>query len=160
MGRTGWGMLGGLFAVAAAISYAGIRFAVDSGLTPPAAPWITLALLAVLAVVLLLRGRGVRRLVAREETEMTAIGAARTLVLAKTSSVTGSIIGGFFLAQLLVALTHPPSPVRSGLMLSGLLGLAVCAALAAVALLVEGWCRIDPPEGDDLPGGSATPAGA
>lgn len=160
MNRTGWGTIGGVFGIAAAVSYAGIRLAVDAGLMPPAAPWFTIAFLAGLAVVLLVRGRGVKKLVAREETSMTALGAARTLVLAKTSSLVGSLIGGFFAAQLAVGLTHPPAPIRGELLLSSGVGIAVCLGLVLVARLVEGWCRIDPPGTEDRPGNGASPAGA
>lgn len=164
MSKTGWGTLGTVFTVAFAVAFTGIRMAVDAGLTPPAAPWLTLVLIVFLAGALLVRGRGVKKFVAHEDTSMTALGAARTLVLAKTSLLVGSLIGGYFAAQLLLALVHPPAPIRGELLLSAGVGLGICVVLVVIAMLVESWCRIDPPENEDGPGRSgpenASPAGA
>ena len=98
--------------------------------------------------------RAVRRMVAGKESSLTPIGAARVLTFAKAASLTGSLLGGFFAAWIVVAAEHPSAPLNQDLLLSSAVNVAVCVLLVVVALVVEGWCRVPPPE-DDPPANSS-----
>lgn len=106
---------------------------------------------AVLAVVLLLLGRGVRRLTRGKRTTMDSLGAARVAALAKASALGGAGLVGYFAAQLLTAFRNLDAPaLRSHALSSGAASLA-CLVLVGVALLVEWWCRIPPDDEGDNP---------
>ncbi|WP_447924698.1 DUF3180 domain-containing protein [Georgenia muralis] len=103
---------------------------------------------ALLSVLLLWLGRGVRRLIRREHTFMTPLGAARVVALAKACALVGSALVGYFGAQLLLTLDNLGAPLPRAQAWAAGLALVVSLVLVGVALLVEWWCRV-PPEDDD-----------
>lgn len=153
MKRTSWGTLGATALGSALASWVVLDALTSAGMTPQP-PWLTAAFLLVLAVWLVLRGRAVRRMVAGEETTMTPIGAARLVAFAKASSITGTLLGGFFVAWIVVASEHSSAPLNQDLILSSALNLLACLILVVAAMVVEGWCRV-PPEDDDAPPSSS-----
>ncbi|MFC7407067.1 DUF3180 domain-containing protein [Georgenia alba] len=130
------------------------------GLGPPV-PYLSAAGPAVLSVVLLRLGQGVRRLVRQEPTSITPIGAARVVVLAKASALVGAALVGYFGAQILVALDNLSAPLPRQVALAAGLSLLACLALVVAAMVVERWCRVPPDDEDEPSGGAnhgATPA--
>lgn len=148
MRRTSWQSLVLLTLGGGLISYLVLEGVEARGLLPVPVPVITAAGPALLAVVLLLLGRGVRRLVNQERTSMTPLGAARVVLLAKASSLVGSVLVGYFGAHVLVALDNLSAPLPRDQAIAAGLALVACLALVGVALLVEWWCRV-PPDDDD-----------
>lgn len=129
-------------------------------LPPPVSP-VTVLVPVAFAVFLLLRGRAVRRLVAREPTSMTAVGAARVVMLAKACALVGSALAGYFAAHVLVSLGNLSGPLPREHAWSSGLALVGSVVLVVVALVVERWCEVPPPEGDDerdVRGTGAAPA--
>lgn len=120
-------------------------------LPPPVAP-VTVLVPVAFAVVLLLRGRAVRRLVARRPTSMTAVGAARVVVLAKACALVGSALVGYFASHMLVSLDNLAAPMPREHALSAGLALVGSVVLVVVALVVERWCEVPPPEDDESTG--------
>lgn len=119
-----------------------------AGLVP--VPPATGAGLAVIAVVVLLLGRSVRRMVQGRPARMDLLRAARVVMFAKACSLSGAALTGYFVAQLLIAWTNISAPaLREHAMSSGVATVA-CVALVVVALVVEHWCRL-PPEDDGEP---------
>ncbi|QDB80354.1 DUF3180 domain-containing protein [Georgenia wutianyii] len=136
--------------VAGAVAYAALAVLESrGGALVPVPPVTGIGLLA-LAVVLLALGRSVRRLVEGKDTRMTQLGAARVAMLAKASSLSGSALGGYFAAQVLLAWRNITAPALREHALSAGGALLACLALVAVALVVEHWCRL-PPEEDGEP---------
>ncbi len=152
MNRTSWVTVVGAFAVAAMGSYAVFVLAQGMGAPTPPATWFTHVFMAAVTAVVFFRGRAVRRLVEGEVTTMTPLEAARVAMLAKTSTVVGSLLAGYFAAVAVFVVGLPAAPARLELLISALVGIGMAALMVVVGILVEGWCRIDPPE-DDLPGG-------
>lgn len=149
MTRTSWVTLVAVFLGALVVTYGIVALAVGAGSPSPQAHWLTHVFLLVLTVVLVLQGRGVKRMVDGKETSMTPIEASRVLTYAKTASVVGSVIAGYFVAIAIFVATLPPAPVREQALVSGVAGFLVCAAMVAAGLVVEHWCSVDPPSDDD-----------
>src|SRR5690625_7278578 len=78
-------------AVALGVSYAGLSVLESRGGALLPVPGLSWAGLAVLAVILLLLGRSVRRLTEGKPTRMDLLRAARVAMLAKASSLCGEI---------------------------------------------------------------------
>lgn len=152
MSRTSWQNLVLLALGGGLICFLLLEGAEARGLLPVPVPMISAVGPALLAVVLLWLGRGVRRLVRQEDTSMTPLGAARVVLLAKASSLVGSVLVGYFAAQVLVALDNLSAPLPRDQAVAAGLALLSCLALVAVALLVEWWCRVPPDDEDDSSG--------
>lgn len=148
MGRTSWQLLVSLALGAGLVTFLVLAGMDDRGYLPVPVPLVTFLGPSALAVVLLLLGRGVRRMVKQEATWMTPLGAARVVMLAKSCALVGAALVGYFAAQLLRTLNNLTAPLpREQAWASGL-ALVACLALVGVALLVEWWCRV-PPEDED-----------
>ncbi|MDO5494648.1 MAG: DUF3180 domain-containing protein [bacterium] len=152
MSRTSWVTIVGAFVVAAMGSYAVFVLAQGMGAPTPRATWLTHAFMAVITLWVFVRGRAVRQMVEGGDTNMTPLEAARIAMMAKTAAVVGSLLAGYFAAVALFVMGLPSAPVRVELLISGLVGILVAGVMVVVGILVEGWCRIDPPD-EDGPGG-------
>lgn len=150
MRRTSWQTLLGTGVVVGALSYLGLTvLETRNGTVVPvsAQTWLVLA---VVAVVLLLLGRSVRRLTEGRTTRMDHLRAARVAMFAKACSLCGAAFTGYFAAQVAVAWTNISAPaLRDHAVWSGAAGVAALVLLV-VALVVEQWCRL-PPEDDPEP---------
>jgi hypothetical protein len=120
-------------------------------------PPITLAAaLALIAVIVVALAVPVHRVVrGTNKTRIDPFYATRAVLLAKASSLTGAIIGGFSFAVVAYLLT------RSVLPAGGSLGLAISTAVASVLLLVGGlvaekMCTLPPRDDDPTPGRPTT----
>lgn len=129
----------------------------------PRVPWSTPGTLAFFAAVLLgsalsLRGRlramRERRLGARP---VNPLSAARLVVLAKASSLAGSVFVGVYGGYALLLLVGgDPGLRRDRLLVTGLAFLAGLAVVTA-ALVLERVCRVPPAESDEGEGGGSAP---
>jgi TRAP-type C4-dicarboxylate transport system permease small subunit len=117
-----------------------------SGADPVPSPWtaaVAVALLAV-AVAVAVGGLEVRRWVCgRRERPLDPLVAARIAVLAKAASYTGGGLTGWYLAQAVVLLPDLVGD-RYRQFLVTLLSALSAAALAAIGLVSQGWCRRPP----------------
>lgn len=151
MTRTRARFLAGLCLVVALVS----RLLVDAyratGAVGPLVPWFAGVLPVALAVLLVVHGRRVRRLVNGDPTTLTPLTAARVAVLAQASSRVGAGVAGFYVGVLAVNLTGPPSPLHREQVPTSAVAAAGFVALAIAGWIVERWCRI-PEDDDDRPG--------
>lgn len=144
MQSTSWQTLVLTATVVLGVAYAGLAVLESRGGALLPVPGLTWAGLAVLAVILLVLGRSVRRLTEGRPTRMDHLRAARVAMLAKASSLCGAAFTGYFVAQVLIAWTNITAPaLRDHALSSGAAALA-SLALVAVALVVEHWCRLSP----------------
>lgn len=130
--------------VVGGLSWVVLRLLLATGRDVPEPSWLGLGIFVVIAVALLLVGRPVKRLVAGTNSRpVHPLYAARVLAMAQAFALAGAAIFGWYAAQVLLSLPDIDVPSRQGRAL--LLGaLAVAAgAVAAVGLVVQGWCRID-----------------
>lgn len=147
MQRTRWPNLVLVAVVVGVVSYAMLTALVSRGMGPVPVPGTTWVGLAVVAVVLLLLGRAVRRFLEGRPTRMDALRAARVAVLAKAASLSGAALGGYFAAQVLSSLTNLGARMLQSQALSAGAATLACLVLVVVALVVESWCEV-PPDDD------------
>ncbi len=153
MNRTAWWVLVGWLALGLCLGLLAGELMVNHA--PVAVPMGTGLVLGILAAVLAAVGWQVRRMKVGRPAKMSALGAARVLVLAFACSRGGSVLTGFFGALALVYLKVG----GSGFVNAQLWALTVAAVaslvLAGVGLLVEHWCHVDDGGAD---GGAGAPA--
>ena len=144
--------LGVVFGVSAVLAFLVVRLLTGQfgRLTVPS--WPGLALLSAVVGGLLVAGMPIRRWRAgRLKRRLDPIAAFRTLILARAAALAGAVAAGAYGALGVVFfLERGPDGISDGV--------AWCAAyvgagivLMIVGLLIQSWCRIDPP--DESPGG-------
>jgi hypothetical protein len=132
------------------VSWSALRLLEATGGVPLPLPWTALAGMLVLAAAVLVAGWPVRRWTRGDRTRrLDALRAARTLVLARASSYSGSALVGFYAAQVLLVLPDLDVEARRERLLVA--GLAVLCALVMVVagLVVERWCTLPPSEDEE-----------
>ncbi len=113
--------------------------------------WISLIVLVFMACGVFFAGLPVRRFLrGQAKKSLNPMRAMRTLVLAQAAALTGGLVSGWYLAQVLVLLPDFDIDSRRTLVLR-LAALSAGGALLAVAgLLAQRMCRVDKrDEGDD-----------
>jgi hypothetical protein len=129
----------------------------QGGRTPPQSYATAVVVLVVAAVVLVL-GREVRRSVRGERRPpMNPLAAARVAVLAKAVVYGGAVLAGWY-AALALSVLDDASGVRRERLLTAGVSVVACLLLAGAGLLAQRWCRL-PPD-DDPSGGAGEPDGA
>jgi ABC-type Fe3+-siderophore transport system permease subunit len=124
----------------------------QGGSRPPL-PWAAALGPAIVAIVVLVLARDVRRRVRGESTgarRLDPLAAARVAVLAKASAYAGGVLAGWYVAQGLQLLTQLTSGRRDRLVVAAVTALA-SVALAVAGLVAQRWCRL-PPDDDDTGG--------
>lgn len=114
--------------------------------------WISLIVLVFMASGVFFAGLPIRRFLrGQSRKSLNPMRAMRTLVLAQAAALTGALVSGWYLAQVLVLLPDFDIESRRTLVLR-LAALSAGGALLAVAgLLTQRMCRVDKSvEGDDL----------
>lgn len=112
-----------------------------------------------LAVVLLVLGLRVRRLKEGKETTLTVLGALRVALFAKASSLVGAFLTGTYGLWAAYYLFAPDAPLMREQSWACGGGAVGCLVLTIVGAIVERWCRVDPPEDEDLEADKAAPSG-
>lgn len=135
--------------VSTAVGWAVVRAAGSRGWTLPQVPWPMAAVLALIAGILLSLGWSVRQYLRGKRPNLDPIRAARTAVLAQASCYAGALLAGWYAAQVLDVLGDLGIEAQRDRAASA--GLAVLGAviLTVSGLVVEGFCRIPPPEGPE-----------
>jgi hypothetical protein len=110
--------------------------------------WISLIVLVFMACGVFFAGLPVRRFLrGQSKRSLNPMRAMRTLVLAQAAALTGGLVAGWYLAQVLVLLPDFDIESRRTLVLR-LAALSAGGALLAVAgLLTQRMCRVD--KGDE-----------
>ncbi|MBW3084829.1 hypothetical protein KEM60_01018 [Austwickia sp. TVS 96-490-7B] len=144
-GRT----IGWAFLLAGSVGYLVQRVVNDQVGRMPLPRWPGAALLVVIMVGLVVaawpirlwkRGKLTRRL--------DPLRAFRTLILARASALAGAVVAGWYAANAAVLAPDGASAtVRAG-MGSAAAYVVVGAVMVVVGLMVQSWCRIDPPADD------------
>ena len=117
------------------------RAVLGQGGSPPEVPWSVTAVLVLIAGIVLWLGLAVRAYQRGDTPDLDPIRAARTAALAKAASFAGSLLSGWYGAQVLCSpRTSRTSPCAVALSA----GAATLAAvvLAVVGMIVERFCRL------------------
>ncbi|MFD6444647.1 DUF3180 domain-containing protein [Promicromonospora sp. NPDC060204] len=114
----------------------------------PVVPWLVDVAILALAGAIFWLGWGVRAYQRGKRPNLDGIRAARTLVLAKAAALTGSLLGGWYLAQVLVVLGDLAIEPRRDRAVAAGVAVLCSVALAVVGLVVEKFCELPPSDKD------------
>jgi uncharacterized membrane protein len=149
--------------VAFAVTWVAIQVTLDLGWSLPAPPWPVAAVIGLLAVGTLAAAWPIRQWTAgHRDRQVDPLRAARTVALAKASSLTGAFVTGLWSAFAVTALPRIEVPAQTERAVAFVLAVAASAALLVAGLLAERWCRIPPEDGGGVadrlraPDGSVT----
>jgi len=130
--------------VATAFAYLALRIWTGQGGTLPAASWGALIVLVFMSCGVLFAGLPVRRFLRGQASKpLNPIRAMRTLVLAQASALTGALITGWYLAQVLVLLPDVDVPSQRALAFRLAVMAAGGALMVTAGLVVQSMCRVD-----------------
>jgi hypothetical protein len=130
--------------VVTAFSYLALRIWTSQGHELPPASWAALIVLVFMACGVFFAGLPVRRFLrGQSKKTLNPIRAMRTVVLAQASALTGALVTGWYLAQILALLPVADVDSRRSLIWK-LAALAAGGVLMVVAgLVVQRMCRVD-----------------
>jgi len=129
--------------VATAFAYLVLRIWTEQGGVLPPAPWGALIVLVFMACGVFFAGLPVRRFLrGQARKSLNPIRAMRTVVLAQASALTGALVTGWYLAQILLLLPDfDIASVRS--LVWRLAALTAAGVLMVVAgLVTQAMCRV------------------
>ncbi len=149
MRRTRWQTLAAIAAGLTVVSWLVLRLLEGQGITPPPVPWSVVLVCLVIAAVVLRMGWAVRQFVRGRKPDLDPLRAARTAVLAKASCHTGSLLLGWYLAQVLLVLGDLDIEPRRERAVAAAVAALGAAVLAVVGLVVESMCQVPPPADQD-----------
>jgi drug/metabolite transporter (DMT)-like permease len=114
----------------------------------PAQSYLAAVAVAVLAAVVLVLAREVRRSVRGERRPPVApLAAARVAVLSKAAAYGGAVLTGWYAALVLAVLDDPSGVRRERALTAGACAVAA-AVLVAAGFVAQRWCRLPPDEND------------
>lgn len=140
-----------LIAVLVAVAVVGwlvLRALESRGVYLPVVPWLVDVAILALAGVVFWMGWAVRAYQKGKRPSLDGIRAARTLVLAKAAALTGALLGGWYLAQVLVVLGDLAIEPRRDRAVAAGIAVLCSVVLAAIGLLVEKFCELPPSDKD------------
>jgi Na+/proline symporter len=132
------------------VAYPALRFWDGRGHELPAGSWGGVIVLVFMACGVFFAGLPIRRFLrGQAKKPLNPLRAMRTLVLAQAAALTGALVAGWYLAQLLVL--APDLDVHSVRVVAVRLGaLAAGGVLMSIAgLLTQAMCRVDKPDDGD-----------
>jgi hypothetical protein len=114
----------------------------------PHVPWIVDVALVGLAGAVFWAGWAVRAYLKGRRPSLDPLRAARTLVLAKAAALTGALLAGWYLAQVLAVLGDLAIEARRDKAIAAGVAALCAVVLAVVGLVAESFCRIPPPDSE------------
>ncbi|EWT03580.1 hypothetical protein N865_09015 [Intrasporangium oryzae NRRL B-24470] len=136
----------------ATLAWLALRWVTSGGAAVPPLGWIGLVVMVFLGGALLVAGWQVRKVRdGQRVASVTPLRAARTLVLAQAGAFTGSVLVGWYVANILVLLPDADVDSQRARIWPFLIHAVVAALLAGAGMLVQRWCRVRPrdDEGDE-----------
>ena len=143
--------IGSLIAVLVAVALVGwpvLRALEARGVYLPEVPWLVDVAILVLAGTVFWSGWTVRSYQKGKRPSLDGLRAARTLVLAKAAALTGALLGGWYLAQVLVVLGDLAIESRRDHAIAAGIAVLCSVVLAVVGLVVEKFCELPPSDKD------------
>ena len=142
------------FLVAFALTWYLRRF----GIHTPAIPWYVSVLLLVASVVVYSFGRRVKLYLNGENPKLTGQQAAFIAVLGKATAFGGVLLIGIYGSQAVLPLVNFSIESQQNRFWGALLSASASVILALVGFLVEGYCKLPPPENEEEAISSESPA--
>jgi hypothetical protein len=136
--------------VSTGLSWLLLRWVTSGGAEMPSPGWVAIAVMVFLGAGLLVAGWQVRKVRdGRSDGTVSPLRAARTLVLAQAAALTGSVLTGWYLANVLVLLPNVDVQSQRDRITPFVLHVLVALALAASGMVVQWWCRLRPRDDED-----------
>jgi len=133
-----------------AIAYPLLRVWTGQDHELPQTTWVSVIVLVFMACGVVFAGLPVRRFLRGQARKpLNPIRAMRTLVLAQAAALTGALVSGWYLAQVLVLLPVFDLGARRAVVLLLAASAAGGALLAIAGLVTQGMCRVDGGGEDD-----------
>lgn len=107
--------------------------------------WLVAPVLVVLAVLVLWAASAVRSYLRGDRPSLDALRAARTVALAKAASLTGALLTGWYVGQVLLTLSHLHVEAQQGRAWSAGAAAVGAAVLGAAGVVAERFCELPPP---------------
>jgi len=143
--------IGSLIAVLVAVALVGwlvLRALEARSVYLPVVPWLVDVAILALAGAVFWSGWVVRSYQKGKRPSLDGLRAARTLVLAKAAALTGALLGGWYLAQVLVVLGDLAIEPRRDRAVAAGIAVLCSVVLAIVGLIVEKFCELPPSDKD------------
>ena len=127
-----------------------LRLVGSGGSAVPDLGWVGAAAMLFLGGALLVAGWQVRKVRdGSPNPAVTPLRAARTLVLGQAGALTGSVLVGWYLANIIVLLPDADVESQRGRIWPFLLHALVAALLSVAGMVVQAWCRLRPRDDDE-----------
>ncbi len=127
-----------------------LRLVTGAGAEVPLPGWVAVIVMIFLGAGLLVAGWQVRKVRdGRSDGSVSALRAARTLVLAQAAALTGSVLVGWYVANVLTLLPDADVQSQRDRILPFVLHAVVALLLAASGMVVQWWCRLRPRDDED-----------
>jgi hypothetical protein len=143
--------IGSLIAVLVAVAVVGwlvLRALEARSVYLPLVPWLVDVAILALAGAVFWSGWTVRSYQNGKRPSLDGLRAARTLVLAKAAALTGALLGGWYLAQVLVVLGDLAIEPRRDRAVAAGIAVLCSVGLSVVGLVVEKFCELPPSDKD------------
>ena len=134
-----------------------LRWVASGGTGLPDPGWVAIAVMAFLGAGLLLAGWQVRKV--RDgvgDGTVTPLRAARTLVLAQAGALTGAVLVGWYVANVLVLLPDADVESQRGRIWPFVLHAVVALLLSVSGMVVQHWCRVRPRDEEEEGNGNGS----
>jgi hypothetical protein len=148
MRRTPIGSLIAVLVAVAVVGWLALRALEARSVYLPVVPWVVDVAILGLAGLVFWAGWAVRSYQKGKRPSLDGLRAARTLVLAKAAALTGALLGGWYLAQVLVVLGDLAIEPRRDRAVAAGIAVLCSVVLAAVGLVVEKFCELPPSDKD------------
>jgi len=162
MTRTRWQTLVATAGVSTAVSWTGLRLVERQQASIPSTSWLVCLVLIATSGLVFSLGWAVRQGTNGKGPKVEPVRAVRTVILAKASCYTGSLLLGWYVAQVLLVVGDLANEPRRERALTAGVAAFCSLVLAVVGLVVERFCQVPPPSDDaaEKVPGSAAPSSA
>jgi hypothetical protein len=131
-----------------------LRALEGQGVYLPAVGWVEDVAIIVLAGLIFRAGWAVRAYQNGDKPDLDPLRAARTFVLAKAGALTGALLTGRYLAEVLVLLGQLDVEARRDRAIAAAIAAVCSIVLTVVGLVAEKFCELPPPSDGAEPAGS------
>lgn len=131
-------------AVVFVIAYGLLRWWTAQGNILPTVNWFTVAVEVLIGAMVLVGGWQIHQYREHKGHRMPQPQQARRIVVsAQASALVGAALAGFYAAHVVIALGNLDSDRLRSIAIAATAAVLTSAAMSAVGLVVQSWCRID-----------------
>jgi phosphatidylglycerophosphate synthase len=144
MRRTSLRTLLGVLLGVALVGAVFLRMLEAQGIYLPPVTWVEDVAILALAAAIFWSGWAVRAYQKGDKPDLDPLRAARTFVLAKAGALTGALLGGRYLAEVVVLVGQLGIEARRERAVAALIAFVCAVILSVVSLVVEKFCELPP----------------